>query len=180
MKSNGAHDDNDSSSLRNGDVDSISSHSNVVVDDEADALVDEVMSATGIADRSHAKTLLVDHNFDVSAVIQFYTLTELAEEEEEEEGDGVEKGSKEDEKEDEKGAAKAITTTAPPSARPRMSRPEMARSKVKSTKEKRKEKRGEKKARQAERNRRKLVGDEETVEADDVHVLTQEIKCLDL
>ena len=141
--------------------------------DEVDVLIDEVAEATGMNDRSHVRRLLIDHNLDVSAVIQFYTFTALADEEED-----VEKGSREEKESDEKYADGAAAPSS--AARTRMSRPEAARSKVKSTKEKRKEKREEKKARQAERNRRKFVGDDEQLPEDDVHVLTQEIKCLDL
>ena len=144
-----------------------------------------------MAYKTHVRRLLVDHNCDVSAVIQFYTFTALAEEDQrsevnddddhEEDEDGVEKGSREENEHLDGAAAKASSMTS--STKPRMSRPELARSKVKSTKEKRKEKREEKKARQAERNRRKLVGEDGETAADedgDLHVLTQELKCLDL
>jgi len=183
--------DNNNANSASSSISRHSSASAVATEfDEMDVLINEVIDATGMADRTHVRRLLVDHNCDVSAVIQFYTFTALAEEDQrsevndednEEDEDGVEKGSREENEHLDGAAAKASSMSS--SARPRMSRPELARSKVKSTKEKRKEKREEKKARQAERNRRKLVGEDGETAADDdgdLHVLTQELKCLDL
>merc|ERR1712142_216175 len=97
--------------------------------DEMDVLINEVIDATGMADRTHVRRLLVDHNCDVSAVIQFYTFTALAEEDQrsevndednEEDEDGVEKGSREEIEHLDGAAAKASSMSS--SARPRMSR----------------------------------------------------------
>ena len=134
-------------------------------------LINFVACETGLTDRSRIKRLLSDHNYDAAEVIELCNGGASHQREDESSVNGVEKGSEDD--------AKEIESKRPQPTKPKLSRPETARSRVKSTKDKQKEKREVKKARQAERNRRKLVGDEEN-EEDYVHVLTSEIQCLDL
>lgn len=141
------------------------------LNDEEDVLINFVACETGLTDRSRIKRLLSDHNCDAAEVIELCNGGASHQREDESSVNGVEKGSEDD--------AKEIESKRPQPTKPKLSRPEAARSRVKSTKDKQKEKREVKKARQAERNRRKLVGDEEN-EEDYVHVLTSEIQCLDL
>jgi len=145
------------------------------LNDEEDVLINFVASETGLTDRSRIQRLLINHNYDAAEVIDLCNegASQGTDTDDEHDGvNGVEEGSQENVKEN--------VATISYATKPKMSRPEAARSKVKSTKDKRKEKREVKKARQAERNRRKLVGGEENEEEDDVHVLTSEIQCLDL
>jgi len=146
------------------------------LNDEEDVLINFVACETGMTDRSRIQRLLTDNNYDVAEVIGLVNgggggVSSSRVDCVGSSGDGVEKGSKDDDEKETESAKFQAT-------KPKLSRPEAARSKVKSTKDKRKEKREVKKAKQAERNRRKLVGDDE--DEDDIHVLTSEIQCLDL
>jgi len=175
--------------------------------DEEDVLINFVACETGLTDRSQIQRMLSENNYDAAEVIEICNggacrgENGKGEEKEGEDDDdngmekgsrddadsGIEKGSKDDadgdlekgSRDDTKENETLRPSSAAPATKPKLSRPEVARSKVKSTKDKRKEKREIKKARQAERNRRKLVGDDAN-EEDDVHVLTNEIQCLDL
>jgi len=150
------------------------------LNDEEDVLINFVACETGLTDRSRIQRLLTDNNYDAAEVIGLVNGgggcgggggTSSRVDCVGSSGDGEEKGDKDDDEKETESAKFQAT-------KPKLSRPEAARSKVKSTKDKRKEKREVKKAKQAERNRRKLVGDDE--DEDDIHVLTSEIQCLDL